>query len=345
MKTPLNVIIDCDPGCDDAIAILIALSFPDKFNVVAITVVDGNVDVDQCFSNASFLLEKFKAIFPHRKMPPIYRGSTPLLKGTNQQHSGFLWPGHGQTGLGNFKVSAENSPKDFQPCAALEICRLVNETFDSFQKQQTSQPITLIAIGPLSNIALALKIDASIAKKVHKVFIMGGSYLCKGNISLCGEFNFFHDPEAAACVLDSFTSNQLKIIPWETCIDAKLQWKDYDEIVDMSSPNCNREMVALMKNILANYEKHCRNREGDENCFICCDAYCLAVMFDESISLKETCFKAVVDTSVPGSLSRGALFIDWYHKNGSSKNMVVVEKIDVQKFKELLLALKYLPKH
>eukprot|EP00126_Sphaerothecum_destruens_P010751 Sdes_comp20801_c0_seq3m17106 len=190
MKTPLNVIIDCDPGCDDAIAILIALSFPDKFNVVAITVVDGNVDVDQCFSNASFLLEKFKAIFPHRKMPPIYRGSTPLLKGTNQQHSGFLWPGHGQTGLGNFKVSAENSPKDFQPCAALEICRLVNETFDSFQKQQTSQPITLIAIGPLSNIALALKIDASIAKKVHKVFIMGGSYLCKGNISLCGNQHF-----------------------------------------------------------------------------------------------------------------------------------------------------------
>jgi len=177
-----NIIIDTDPGIDDAQAIAFALAHPD-INLLGLTSVFGNATVDITTNNALLLLELFG-----RSDIPVAKGATKPLVQDRLASPDFV---HGDDGLGNISA-AKPSGNVIDESAAEFIVRMVN-----------AQPgeVTLIAIGPLTNIAHAIALDPSLPSKTKELVIMGGTVDEPGNVSPVSEANFLGDPHAADIVL------------------------------------------------------------------------------------------------------------------------------------------------
>ena len=187
------VVVDADMGCDDAIALLILLRAKSAVEVLAVTTVAGNVGVKQGIRNAAAVL---KAI--GRTDVPVYEGSAgPILRNSDL----VLWDGHGKDGLGD---SGLGSDPDLPPPQPTHAVSAIVELFKSRPGE-----IELLALGPLTNIALAVRIDPAFPTWVKHLTIMGGCESARGNSSMAAEFNFFADPEAAHIVLDAFAPEQL----------------------------------------------------------------------------------------------------------------------------------------
>ncbi len=177
----MNIIFDTDPGIDDAIALLLALRSP-ELNVVGVTSVFGNVDVAQTTRNALHLL----AVADRTDIPVARGAAAPLVRPFN----GGAPEVHGEDGLGNIGV-----PDPSQAAITQSAAQFIVE-------QVLAQPgeITLVAVGPLTNLALALRLAPEIVGAVRQVVLMGGAAFVPGNVSPVAEANILSDPEAAAAV-------------------------------------------------------------------------------------------------------------------------------------------------
>ena len=179
---PRRVIIDTDPGADDAMAIILALNSP-EFKVEALTVVPGNVDGRQGLENAL----KIVSLAGRCDVTVAAGAQHPL----NQKLiTAQFW--HGKNGLANVELPASKCQADprFGPDLIIEMVH------------KYPHEITLIPIGPLTNIALAVSKDPSIAALVHNIVIMGGS-ITGGNVNGAAEANIYNDPEAAQIVFNA----------------------------------------------------------------------------------------------------------------------------------------------
>ena len=176
-----KVIIDTDPGTDDALAILLALNSP-ELDVRALTVVPGNVDRGAGSGTALKLVS-----LANRCDIPVAGGATPLFQ---KLITAQFW--HGKNGLGNVELPPSKCKVDptFGPDL---IIKLVHAS---------PHEITLVLVGPLTNIALALEKDPSIVPLVKEVIIMGGS-ISGGNVNAAAEANIYNDPEAAQIVFQA----------------------------------------------------------------------------------------------------------------------------------------------
>ena len=179
--TKTRMIIDTDPGIDDAMAIHYAFADPD-IEVVGLTTVFGNVFVEQATRNALRLLEMADV-----KAPVAEGASAPLAMPLSPPSHQV----HGPEGFGD--IAAETPKGKAVDMSAAEF--LVKTCADN------PAEIVICAIGPLTNLALALRLDPKIAKTVKKVVIMGGAVETDGNITPFAEANIYHDPHAAAEVL------------------------------------------------------------------------------------------------------------------------------------------------
>lgn len=180
-----KMIIDTDPGVDDALAIVFAAQHPD-IELLGLTTVYGNVSVDQATINAGYLLNLLG-----RPDVPVARGEAKPSVQAPHPFPDFV---HGKNGFGDIAV---DYPADFKPVdesAADFIVRMINEN---------PGEIVLVPVGPLANIALALKKDPSIASKVKQVVIMGGAAHVAGNVSPAAEANIWNDPHAAQAVFEA----------------------------------------------------------------------------------------------------------------------------------------------
>lgn len=175
----MNIIFDTDPGIDDAIALLLALRSP-ELNVIGVTSVFGNVDVAQTTRNALHLL----AVADRVDIPVARGAAEPLVRPFN----GGAPEVHGEDGLGNSGVPAPSQGPIVQSAAQFIV------------EQVLARPgeITLVAVGPLTN--LALRLAPAIAGAVRQVVLMGGAAFVPGNVSPVAEANIRSDPEAAAIV-------------------------------------------------------------------------------------------------------------------------------------------------
>lgn len=176
---PATVIIDCDPGNDDAIALLLALASP-EIEVAAITVVAGNVGLDHTARNARAVAELA------RHPVPVYAGAVkPLLRPPlDAAHI------HGETGLKGAELPAP--VRALGPGTAADFLRAT-------LRAAAPRSVTLCALGPLTNLALALAIEPAIAAGIARIVLMGGA-IGLGNTSPAAEFNMIADPHAAAIV-------------------------------------------------------------------------------------------------------------------------------------------------
>ena len=183
-----KVIIDCDVGVDDALALILAFHSP-ELNVEAITGVNGNVPLDLVFEN----IQKVLCLIQPKNKPLIAKGADRPLAGEPVYAYSF----HGKNGLG--KATIEQRGRE-------QWCQFFSGKADELilkLARQHPNELTLIAIGPLTNVALALQKDLEGMKKLKEVVIMGGAVRVKGNVTPYAEFNIFVDPLAARMVFKS----------------------------------------------------------------------------------------------------------------------------------------------
>jgi purine nucleosidase len=185
MAGPRKIIIDTDPGQDDAAAIMLALGSPDELAVLGITTVAGNVPLALTSKNARITCD-----FSNRKDVKVFAGCEKPMKRplVTAEHV------HGATGL--------DGPELFEPETPLQPQHAVDFIIDTL-RSEASGTVTLCPLGALTNIATALIRAPDIAGRVQQIVLMGGAYFEVGNITPTAEFNIYVDPEAAEIVFKS----------------------------------------------------------------------------------------------------------------------------------------------
>ncbi|RME76260.1 MAG: nucleoside hydrolase [Chloroflexi bacterium] len=179
-----KIIIDTDPGIDDAMAVLFALKSP-ELSVIGLTTVFGNVYTTQGTENALYLLD-----VAGRPDIPVAQGAERPLVLPPRPPADFV---HGKDGLGNLPPFTPRGQPDPRPAA-----RFIVDTVSAFPGE-----VTLVALGPLTNLALALALEPRLVEMVAEVVLMGGAVTVSGNVNPAAEANIWNDPHAAEVVFSA----------------------------------------------------------------------------------------------------------------------------------------------
>jgi purine nucleosidase len=182
----LPVLVDCDPGHDDAVALLMALAVPDALEVLGITTVAGNTSVQQATMNARRI-----CALAGRSELAVHAGCDKPLVGPHADASDF----HGASGLDGWPVDAPTASPTAEEKHAVDF--LIETLLARANKT------TLVCLAPLTNVATALRRVPQICDKIGEIVFMGGARRAGGNVTPCATFNVFCDPHAAAVVVKS----------------------------------------------------------------------------------------------------------------------------------------------
>jgi inosine-uridine nucleoside N-ribohydrolase len=211
---PTRVILDTDPGIDDALAILLALSSP-EVELSGLSVTGGNCSLADCVRNALSVL----ALGGHPDIPVHAGVGLPLIRPP------YTAPeSHGDAGLGYARLPSSRTP----PASEHAVDMLIREIMAA------PGEITLVAIAPLTNVAIAVRKEPRIVQAVREVIIMGGALSVEGNSTPLAEFNFFVDPHAAHIVLHS--GMPITLIPWDITRDVLLTQAHIKRLLQIDSP-------------------------------------------------------------------------------------------------------------
>ena len=220
-----KVILDCDPGVDDALAIVLALNSK-RIDLIGITTVNGNVGVNQTSLNARRILDYFGIDIP------VAKGAARPLKAAPFHAKSF----HGNDGLGDSPLLSPTSTRDLESADAVDF---MIRSVDSGLR-------TIVATGPLTNIALAFQKNSRIMNKLDELVIMGGAVHEPGNVDSMSEFNFYVDPDAADYVLQRRIPKVL--VPLDATHKVVLTPSDVAGLENTPSGK-------FVKSIIAKYEK------------------------------------------------------------------------------------------
>lgn len=227
-----------------------------------------------------------------------------------------LWEGHGPEGLGAAPPETDIPAPVPGEHAAMAISRLAREC-------ESAGGLNIVALGPLTNLALAVMLDPTIPERVASLTVMGGTSSAHGNYGFTSEFNFAGDPEAAKIVLERF--KKVRIMPWET-MDLSLTWEEYDELFAKKTELS--EWIALVMKNLNDVERDNPMYPG---------VYLPDACAMHSIIRPESVTKAVDlhgEVETAGELTRGGVFYDWYSKSGKDKNVYLIQNMDIKRYAE-----------
>uniref|UniRef100_T1J6D6 Mediator of RNA polymerase II transcription subunit 15 n=1 Tax=Strigamia maritima TaxID=126957 RepID=T1J6D6_STRMM len=301
-------VIDTDCGVDDALAILLAVVHP-GVKVKAITCCFGNTNLANVWGNVFRVLK-----ICNRTDIPVYVGCDRNILGSDIIDAGGF---HGDDGFGNIASTIPITGCQHESeHASLALLRLVNEN---------PGQVTLVALGPLTNLALAQRLDPKFSTKLNRLVYMGGNIEGQGNVSTAAEFNFYSDPEAAAVVLNEFQCPML-CIPWETCLKYHLSWDDYNQLMSIVT-----EKAIFVKNLTKNSIPllHKRKRAGYHSC----DLLAMAIVVDEKVATEIVNCHATVE--LVGTRTRGQMVTDHRRWSGSKPNIHFVKEVDNDAFLQL----------
>jgi purine nucleosidase len=310
-------LIDTDTASDDAVALVMALRSP-GVRVEAVTVVSGNVPLGQATENALYTLELCGATDV-----PVFAGADRPLR-REPAHAEWF---HGADGFGNrnYPPAAMRPEKGH---AAEAIVRIV----------RANPGIELVTLGPLTNVALALASDPSIARDVKRCVVMGGNPCCEGNVTPAAEYNIWCDPEAARMVLRA--GMPVELVGWHLCRGAaNLDESDVARVRRLDTPPAHFAIDI--------------NRTAMESNLTQCgeigiplpDPVAMAVALDPTVVLESSRHR--VEVECDSDLTRGMTVVDRLNVSGDDRNrsvwdatgdamVTVVWTIDVPRWKEML---------
>lgn len=303
---PKRILFDTDPGIDDALAILLALASP-ELKVEGISVVHGNCSAAQAVTNALAVLELAQATGI-----PVARGfDLPLV-----QPSLLAPETHGNTGLGYAELPA---PK-IKPISQHSVEFLIEKIMSA------PGEITLVCIGPLTNVAVAIRKEPRIIQAVKDVIIMGGAIRHEGNTSAVAEFNVYVDPHAAHMVYHS--GMPITLVPLDVTYQCILTPSDVKRLQKIQSPI--PKFVADSTRFYMEFHDEYQKIEG---CVIN-DPLALALTFAPHLCDYEEHF---VDVDLSGGVSMGNTYADFYKMTKRPANMKVALGVRPREFMELFL--------
>ena len=305
-------VVDCDGGVDDAQAILMILARRDV-DLVAITTVYGNTFVEQVGRNVRRLLR-----VSERTDIPIYTGANAPMVGLPHKNSFY----YGADGFGDVLE------KDDADMASAGGTAEKEHAVSALLKLADAHPgeITLVCLGPLTNVALALKLDPLFGEKLHKCVIMGGNYKGRGNVDVCSEFNFHVDPESAFVVLQDMCCD-IVVVSWELCLENFLTLSEYKKLRDDGKGCRTSDFMRLIEGCVV--KKYCTNEK-----YVPCDEIAAAVALDASVVKESAAVHASIELS--GAYTRGQMVVDWADLQGKRKNVIVVLEIHKEPYINLL---------
>ncbi|WP_338603874.1 nucleoside hydrolase [Sulfolobus tengchongensis] len=303
-----KVILDSDTASDDTIAILLASKY---FELLGVTIVAGNVDYNQEVKNALFTLE-----YIGRQDVPVFLGSQRPILGKWRTVEEV----HGSNGMGewNYPQPTKQPEKEH---AVDAIIRLSKEYYGELE---------ILAISPLTNIALAYLKDPNISKRIKKIWIMGGAF-SRGNTTPIAEFNFWVDPEAAKIVLNA--GFDITLVPWETAeLYGVLSEEDWNHI-----SRINTRLSDFFIKVNKTLKEYSSKNQGVMGS-IHPDSLTVSLAYDNSIILESSMKHVDVELC---SDSRGAMLVDWYNLQRNMVNVEIVLKADNKRFKDILFSALY----
>ena len=301
-----RILIDTDPGIDDSLAILLALASP-EVQLEGLSVVHGNCSAPQGTVNALSVLELAKA----GHVPVAMGCELPLV-----QPSLLAPETHGNTGLGYAQLPEPES----RP--------IVRHGCDFLIEQIMSNPgeITLVAIGPLTNVALAIRKEPRIVQAVKEVFIMGGALRHEGNTTPLAEFNTFVDPHAVHIVYHS--GMPITLTPLDVTYQCVLLAEDVARLQEIESP-----IPKFVADATRFYMEFHDEYQGIQGCVIN-DPLTLALTFAPELCHYEYHY---VDVDLSGGVSMGKAFADFYKMTGKPPNMRVALGVHPRDFMNLFI--------
>lgn len=304
---PRKIIIDTDPGQDDAVAILLALASPEEIDVLGIVAVAGNVGVHQNAVNARKVVE-----LSGRRDIPVYKGSVRPL----HRHLVTAEHVHGDTGL--------NGPDLPEPTIPLQPQHGVDYIVETLMAAEPGT-ITLCTLGPLTNIALALIREPAIAERIQEIVMMGGAYFEGGNITPSAEFNIYVDPEAADVVLRC--GAPITILP----LDVTHMMQSTPARLDAIRAIGNRSGQAVYE-MLTFSEGFDLKKYGWEGAPLH-DPTVIAYLLDPTLFEGRHC-NVTVETA--SELTVGMTVADYWHVTGRAYNATFMRSGDADRFYRLL---------
>jgi purine nucleosidase len=299
-----QLLIDTDPGVDDALAILMAHAHAD---IVGLSIVAGNVGIAHTVRNACTLVDLLGS------MAPVFAGCATALVRTPGEDAAFV---HGQDGFGDIGFAPPTAIPAAET-AALALLRLTRER---------PGELTLVALGPLTNLALALRLDPDLPKRVARLVVMGGAVTGHGNTGkVPAEFNIGFDPEAAHIVFEAFPAFDL--VDWEASVRHAFDNDEFDQW--LAAGDKRAEFFGQIIGAARRY-----NAEHDRAGLIAADALAMAVALDPSIVLRSE--KRAVAIELDGRLTRGATVVDWAGRLGRPAQANVVLEVDQRRFAQMV---------
>ncbi|QWF18067.1 nucleoside hydrolase [Lysobacter capsici] len=304
MTDRIPLLIDTDPGVDDALALLMAFNDA-RHEVVGLTIAAGNVGLKHTVANALKLCEVAGVDVP------VFAGTAaPLLHPSPD--AGYV---HGQDGFGD--VGYEPATRQVEAeHAALAILRLSHEH---------AGKLLLVALGPLTNVALALKLDPTLPQRVARLVVMGGAVTCQGNITPAAEFNIYFDPEAAHIVFEAF--EHIDLADWEAVVAHGLH---HDRVVEWLKAGSTRGQ--FYERISEKTRLWSIDRRGDH--WHAADALAMAFALEPEGARDVQARPLSIE--LEGTHSRGATIVDWRRQEGREDRVAILMKYDQQRFERLI---------
>ncbi|MEJ6398063.1 nucleoside hydrolase [Yoonia sp. 208BN28-4] len=304
---PRKIIIDTDPGQDDAVAILLALASPDDLDVLGVTAVAGNVPLPLTQKNARIVCEL--AGMPETKVfsgcdAPISR------KLVTAEHV------HGKTGL--------DGPQMADPTMPLQDQHAVDFIIDTL-RDHNAGTVTLCPLGPLTNIATAFEKAPDIVGKVQEIVLMGGGFFEGGNITPAAEFNIYVDPEAAKIVFDA--GAPITMMPLDVTHQALTTQARVDAFRNLGTPV--GDMVAAWTDFFERFDKEKYGSEGAPLHDPCVIAYLIQPELFEGRHIN-------VEIETSSELTLGMTVADWWRVSDRPPNATFMRQIDADGFFALL---------
>jgi purine nucleosidase len=302
-----KVIIDTDPGQDDAAAIMLALGSPDEIEVLGITTVAGNVPVALTSKNARITCD-----FANRKDIKVFAGCEKPIKRqlVTAEHV------HGATGL--------DGPELFEPETPLQPQHAVDFIIDTLRNEPAGT-VTLCPLGALTNIATALTRAPDIASRIQEIVLMGGAYFEVGNITPAAEFNIYVDPEAAEIVFKS--GIPIVMIPLDLTHKVLTLKARVNRIRALGTP-----AAVALADMLDFFERFDIVKYGSDGGPLH-DPNVIAYLVKPSLYDGRMCN---VEIETGSELTLGMTVVDWWQVTQRKHNALVLKDVDADGFFDLL---------